>query len=112
MNEAGLVFIGIDVVAEALDTAEGRRWTRTRAPRGLWRRLGVSTGIVLKHPDAPLQVAVAPADSTLRGSASLRGDSIRISMDADRFAEIVDDCPVVDELIGALLESGVSANAA
>lgn len=112
MDGFDLVFIGIDVVADAADVAESRRWTRARAPRGLWRRLGVGTGIVLKHPDAPLGVALAPADSSLRGLAAVRNDSVRLVHDEALFAECVEDCPVVEALLGELLEDDAAVRAA
>jgi hypothetical protein len=112
MSAYGLVFIGIDVVADALDVAESRRWTRTRAPRGLWRRLGVRTGAVLRHPDAPFLVAVAPADTGLKGAAKTRADDLRVTLDPDLFDEIVDDSPVAEELIRALLSNEASVQAA
>jgi len=103
MDGIALVFIGIDVVADAVDTAESRRWERVRAPRGLWRRLGVGTGAVLRHPDAPLLVAVAPADSSLRGVGDGEGHALRLVHDGEIFAEAVEDCPVVEELVKTLL---------
>lgn len=112
MKRHDLVFIGIDVVADALDVAESRRWTRKRAPRGLWRRLGVGTGVVVCHPDAPLDVAIAPADGSLRGAAGTVHGDLRVRIDGDLFDEIVDDCPVIDELVSALSEADVSAHAA
>ena len=112
MDGIALVFIGIDVVAEAVDVAESRRWQRTRAPRGLWQRLGVGTGAVLRHPDAPLLVAVAPADSSFRGVGEDDRGALRIAHDGDVFAEAVEDCPVVEELVQMLLGADASTRAA
>ncbi len=112
MDQKGLVFIGIDIVADALDVAETRRWTRTRAPAGLWRRLGAGTGIVLRHADAPVHVAIAPADASLCGIAESRSGGMRVVHDPDLFEELVEDCPVVDELVRALLATSAHVSAA
>jgi len=102
MIEQGLVFIGIDVVADAVDTAEGRRWSRARAPRGLWRRLGVRTGVVLRHPDAPLGIALLPADASFRGLVDTTDGRLGVLPDGEAFDEAVDDIPVIAALVDAL----------
>lgn len=111
MDGYGLVFIGIDVVADGLDVAETRRWTRKRAPRGLWRRLGVRTGVLLWHADAPVQVALVPADASVRGVGETRGAAFRLKIDENLFAEVVEDCPVVDALVGELTKVDASVAA-
>ena len=110
MDGTGLVFIGIDVVEDAVDVAAARRWARTRAPRGLWRRLGVRTGVVVRNPDAPLLVALAHGDAHLRGAARPRRGGVAVVHDAALFHELVEDCPVVEELVAAVLDVSVPAS--
>jgi len=111
MDGYGLVFIGIDVVADGLDVAETRHWTRKRAPRGLWPSLGVRTGVLLCHADAPVQVALVPADSSVRGVGVDHEVGFRLTFDEVLFAEVVEDCPVVDALVGELTKVDTSVAA-
>ncbi len=105
MERTEFVFIGIDNVQRAVDVASARGWAWMPAPEAVRRKIahgGHCVGFV--HDDAPIMaVVVARGDQVARGTGRHAGGVAFIEIDAERFVEAVEDCPVVEDLLTALL---------
>ncbi len=111
MDRTDFVFIGMDSVQRAVDVACARRWSWMPAPEAVRRKIANGGHCVaFTHDDAPMGVVVARRDEIVRGFGRHAGGVASIEMDAERFTAIVDDCPVVEDLVNVLLiETPVTA---
>ncbi len=104
MAADGFVVFGTTQAEDAFGEAGRRGWGSSPAPEPVRAALGaLGPCRAFSHPDAPLTVVVVESRVAVRavGSRGSRG-AVRISHDASVFADVVDDCPVVADLVSAL----------
>ena len=104
MERREFVFIGMNSVQMAVDVACARRWRWMPAPEAVRRKIaGGGHCVAFVHDDAPMGVVVAPGGAELRGTGRHAVSAAFIDMDTELFAEAVEDCPVVEDLVKALV---------
>jgi len=104
MDRTEFVFMGMDSVQRAVNLASARHWNWMPAPEAVRRKIaGGGHCVAFTHDDAPVAVVIGHHTEAVCGIGRHAGGTASIEMDAVRFKLAIEDCPVVEDLVTALL---------